>query len=374
MARISQFEFASGDSYEIALTPDEYTDYLAGTLNLSIAHYTNDGMLMLASGVPVTKDLTLANTTDHGYDPDTNEYVISTSAPGGNWNPLPGGGGRYQGYSLYSDDGTTTTVWDARYEALTTADVSQYELVAQNGPIAGTTLTFDNHSVSGAGNSSIYDQTTGGIAYRQGNDAFGDAGTGIPCFGKGTLIGTPDGQLPVEDLRVGQMVNTLNFGPLAILWVGSKTASLTPSTRPVRFRKNSIGNNSPHTDLIVTGDHGMVIDGLIINASTLVNGTSIDWVPISEMAEQLTVYHVETKVHDAIFANGAASETFLDAPSRQIFDNFQEYLDMYGSERLIVENQMPRISSKRLLPQSIRDNFSIPCEATLQFRTDSSHF
>ena len=73
MARISQFEFLHGDSYEIALTPQEYTDYLNGALNLSIAHYTDDGMVMLSGGVPVVKDLTLANTTDHGYDPDTNE-------------------------------------------------------------------------------------------------------------------------------------------------------------------------------------------------------------------------------------------------------------------------------------------------------------
>ena len=360
MARISQFEFASGDSYEIALTPDEYADYLAGTLNLSIAHYTNDGMVMLSSGVPVTKDLTLANTTDHGYDPDTNEYVISTSAPGGNWNPVPGGGGRYQGYSLYSVNGGTTTVWEARYEALTTADSSQYQLLAQNGPIAGTSLTFDNHSVSGAGNSSIYDQTTGGIAYRQGNDAFGDAGSGIPCFAEGTLISTPNGELPVERLSIGTLVDTMNYGPLPTLWIGSKNAVATLKTRPVRFRAGALGNDIPHTDLTVTGDHGIVLDGLIINASALLNGNTIDWLPFSEMGEKFKVFHVETKFHDVIYANGAPSETFCDVSGRASFDNFQEYMRRYGTERVIIESTNLRISSKRLVPQKIKLKLGIP--------------
>jgi hypothetical protein len=56
----------------------------------------------------------------------------------------------------------------------------------------------------------------------------------------------------------------------------------------------------------VTADHGMVIDGLVINASTLVNGDTIDFVPISELDDSFTVYHVETVAHDVILANGIA--------------------------------------------------------------------
>ena len=322
MARISQFEFASGDSYEIALTPDEYTDYLAGTLNLSIAHYTNDGMVMLTSGVPVVKDLTLANTTDHGYDADTNEYVISTSAPGGNWNPLPGGGGRYQGYALYSDDGTTTTVWDARYEALTTADVSQYELVAQNGPIAGTTLTFDNHSVAGNGNSSIYDQTTGGIVYRQGNDAFGDAGTGVSCLTGGTLISTPKGNIAVEDLSSGDLVNTVLNGPQKLRMVIRKRARAKGKSAPVKICKGALGERLPERDLWVSRQHRMLISSPVVakltgSQSTLIAAIKLTRLPgifVDDSADLVEYFHLVFDKFELVIAEGARTESFYLGP------------------------------------------------------------
>ncbi len=53
----------------------------------------------------------------------------------------------------------------------------------------------------------------------------------------------------------------------------------------------------------------MVLDDLMVNASALVNGTSVDWVPLHETPNRFTVYHVETDLHDVIPANGAATET-----------------------------------------------------------------
>ena len=97
--------------------------------------------------------------------------------------------------------------------------------------------------------------------------------------------------------------------------------------QPVRIRAGALGNGLPHSDLTVTADHGMVIDGLIINASALINGTTIDWVPMDELPDRVTYYHVETEDHDVILANGAPAETFVDAVTRSHFDNHQEYLE-----------------------------------------------
>jgi hypothetical protein len=98
-----------------------------------------------------------------------------------------------------------------------------------------------------------------------------------------------------------------------------------------------------------------VIDGLVVNASALVNGSTIDWLPASELPEQLTVYHVETEAHDVILANGVPTETFIDYRDRQSFDNYGEYLDLYGCERIIPEMPRPRISSRRQFPAAIRE-------------------
>ena len=121
---------------------------------------------------------------------------------------------------------------------------------------------------------------------------------------------------------------------------------------PIEFR---LTNALQEGDLTVTGDHGMVIDGLVINASALVNGQTIDWVPMTGLSEIVTVYHVETEDHDVILANGAPAETFVDYADRRSFENYDEYLALYGAERIIREMPRPRSSSARMVPSTIRN-------------------
>ncbi|MDD9730957.1 hypothetical protein PVW46_13655, partial [Mameliella sp. AT18] len=58
--------------------------------------------------------------------------------------------------------------------------------------------------------------------------------------------------------------------------------------------------------------------------------------------------------HDVILANGAPSETFIDYRDRRGFDNFDEYLDLYGVERIVPEMPHPRISSARMIPAELQ--------------------
>lgn len=192
----------------------------------------------------------------------------------------------------------------------------------------------------------------------------GDTATGnfTTCFGAGTLIQTADGVCPVENLAIGDLVPTSSGQIVPVRWIGRQSRSKFVSRhhiQPVLIRAGALGNGLPHTDLTVTGEHGMLIDGLLINASALVNGSTIDWVPLDDLPETVTYYHVETENHDVILANGAPAETFVDYVGRQAFDNYQEYLDLYGAERIIPEIPQPRISSQRLLPDAIRQKLGI---------------
>ncbi len=103
----------------------------------------------------------------------------------------------------------------------------------------------------------------------------------------------------------------------------------------------------------------MVIEGLVINASALVNGTTIDWVPMAELPDRVTYYHVETENHDVILADSALAETHVDIPVRMAFDNYGEYIAVYGAERIVPEITMPRITSARLLPEAIKARLGI---------------
>jgi hypothetical protein len=67
--------------------------------------------------------------------------------------------------------------------------------------------------------------------------------------------------------------------------------------------------------------------GLLIESKDLVNGISILQ---AERVKTVDYFHIELETHDAIFAEGAASETFIDDDSRGIFHNAQEYAALYG--------------------------------------------
>ena len=180
----------------------------------------------------------------------------------------------------------------------------------------------------------------------------------VTCFGVGTQIATPDGTCAVEDLKTGDMVRTADGRDVAVKWVGHTTIHKTfaPAERltPVRFRAGSLGDNVPARDLTVTADHAMLLDGALCNASALVNGADIDFVPLAEMEERTTFYHIELDRQEILIAEGAETESYVDHVARRSFDNYGEYVALYGDEPAIAELDLPRIASARLLPASVR--------------------
>lgn len=185
------------------------------------------------------------------------------------------------------------------------------------------------------------------------------------CFAAGTMIATPDGERAVETLRAGDMILAADGRSIAVKWIGHQTLYKRFSgqkARPVRVMAGALGNGLPHADLVLTADHALILDGLAINAGALVNGVSIVLEPLETVAEEAVYYHVETEEHDVILANGAEAETFVDYVGRSHFDNYAEYLELFGQPDLVTEMRLPRVSSARLVPQAIRDRL-LPAQA-----------
>jgi hypothetical protein len=155
-----------------------------------------------------------------------------------------------------------------------------------------------------------------------------------------------------------------------VKWIGRQTVNtrfgFTAKLEPVRIKAGALGCGLPHSDLTVCADHGMIVDGLVVNSSARVNGSTIDFVPAAELDARFTYDHIETENHDVILAKGAPAETFVDLAGRMAFDNSQEYLDLYGTESIIPEMDRPRISSRRVLPDAI--------EARSGIRNDANAF
>ena len=185
------------------------------------------------------------------------------------------------------------------------------------------------------------------------------------CFLEGTRIATPSGERAVESLAIGDLVLTADGRAVPVKWIGRQrirnhSIVASPKMEPVCITAGALGNGLPHADLYVTAAHGMIWEGLVVNAGALVNGTTIRFVPLSEMPEVFTWYHIETEGHEEILAHGAPTETFVDYVGRGLFDNHQEYLDLYGAERIIPEMKRPRVSAQRMLPDHLRARLSLP--------------
>jgi len=224
---------------------------------------------------------------------------------------------------------------------------------ATSGPLEGVMVySADNNTIYFLGD---YNYSPGDVVTLVENPL-------TSCFAAGTQIATPFGEVAVETLEIGQPILRADGTETAVKWVGRQ--AMRPAfcglhMQPVRFKAGSLGQGLPQSDLTVTADHGMVLDGLVINASALVNGDTIDFVPYSELPDKMTVYHIETENHDIVLANGAAAETYLDVSTRADFDNYQEYLDVYGADRIIREMDMQRISASRLVPAHIKRRLGI---------------
>ena len=130
----------------------------------------------------------------------------------------------------------------------------------------------------------------------------------IICFSSGTRILTPSGERRIETLGAGDLVVTLDNGPLPIKWIGSTTIRASGAYAPIRVAKGTIGNTS---DLRVSPDHRLLInlDGpeeQLVPAKSLVDNyrITIDYGGI------VTYHHMLFDTPQIVLSTGAASESF----------------------------------------------------------------
>jgi hypothetical protein len=141
------------------------------------------------------------------------------------------------------------------------------------------------------------------------------------CFMRGTMILTPNGEVPVEKLAIGDLVTTLEGESRPIVWVGKGRSLVTPKNpgaRPVIVRQNALADGIPSRDLYLTKAHSLYLDDVLIPVEFLINDHSVLWDDNSRVVEY---YHLELPAHGVLIANGAASESYKDDDNRDTFLN-----------------------------------------------------
>lgn len=172
--------------------------------------------------------------------------------------------------------------------------------------LLGSTITLGSYTIP-AGVTYTYNSSTSTLTFTS-------------CFLRGTLIRTPEGDQPVEELRVGDLVVT-HKGVSEIRWVGRrridpKAIDKPRDTLPVRIMAGAIAENVPERDLFISPDHCMFMEESLIPAKFLVNGITITQ---ETMLDPFEYYHIELEQHSIILAEGAQTETYLDLGGRMSF-------------------------------------------------------
>jgi hypothetical protein len=169
--------------------------------------------------------------------------------------------------------------------------------------------------------------------------------TAVPCFCRGTMIQTPTGEVPVEQLRIGDDVTTMQGGAKPIKWIGRRAYDGRMIKDglfilPVCLRQGSLGPNLPARDLWVSPGHAICLDGVLIPAWLLINGVSIFQVPEVETVEY---FHIELDWHAVIFAAGCPTESFIDDDCRGQFHNAADFAALYPEANPAQASCLPRI-------------------------------
>jgi hypothetical protein len=158
--------------------------------------------------------------------------------------------------------------------------------------------------------------------------------TDMPCYAAGTRILTATGERVVESLLQGDIALTLSGGELSaqpVKWLGRRRIDLTahphPETvAPIRIRRGAFADSMPHTDLLVSPDHAVFVDGKLICARQLINGTTIrqekGWTAVE-------YFHVELDAHAILLAEGLPAESYLNTGNQGFFANSGEPLVLH---------------------------------------------
>ncbi len=209
--------------------------------------------------------------------------------------------------------------------ALVSSGIFNYYSITLKSSQGNTLYTFQK--VEGVGSANAQVAPTINLA----SDAASGTTITLACYAAETRIAVPGGEAPIASLAIGDLVITATGAARPIKWIGRRSYAgrflqANPRALPIRIHAGALGARVPHRDLLVSPEHAMLIDGLLIPAGCLVNGVSI----VQDTACQRIDYiHLELESHDVILAEGTPSETFVDDNSRMTFQNAQEFAALY---------------------------------------------
>lgn len=197
-------------------------------------------------------------------------------------------------------------------------------------------------------------------------DTFPTTPPAVPCFVEGTLIRTHRGDVPVELIRPGDRLQTMDNGLRPVIWAGQRKVCGLGKMAPIRFDIGAAGNQrkllvSPQHRLLLAGWQSELTMGepeTLAAATHLVNGASIRRV----RRPMVTYVHLLCEDHQVIFAEGAPTESLFaggkslsafDAPARaEIRKLFPSLCPIKGTGKGVARPVLNRIAAQLAFAQA----------------------
>ena len=208
-------------------------------------------------------------------------------------------------------------------------------LIVEDGPAAGQYTLSEMRFVTGR-SYELQGWTTDPKAGSPGAFTYSD----YVCFAAGTLIETTQGPQPVEKLRAGARVVTLDHGPQTVIWVGSRRLILDATNenqKPILIKRNALGPGCPQQDLAVSPQHKVFFQGLSSGPTAPRDGffapahflLETEAARVMRGKRSVTYQTFMTARHEIIYANGLGVETFYPGPYGLGLLSPEEYLGVY---------------------------------------------
>lgn len=211
-----------------------------------------------------------------------------------------------------------TIIIDGVKSAGITEDGNTYTLLDENGNQLQATGRFQPVLENGVEGFTVYTDANG-------NTVLTAVDYSNICFLAGSMVRTPEGDVAVESLRSGDHVVALVNGQNVtreVVWTGVAHAKIKADMPddmagyPVRILKNAFAEGVPYKDMLITAEHCLFIDGKMVPARMLVNGSSIFY---DRSITDYDYYHVETAEHSVLTVDGMLTESYLDTGNRAAF-------------------------------------------------------
>ncbi|MGB0958804.1 MAG: Hint domain-containing protein [Halocynthiibacter sp.] len=192
--------------------------------------------------------------------------------------------------------------------------------------------------------------------------------TAVTCFGRGTLISTKYGEVPVENLSQGDLVLTVDNGWQPIRWIGSHQVpdamlAAHETLRPVRIRAGALGASTPTVDMIVSPQHRVLVrskiaqrmfgeEEVLVAAKQLL---ALDGIDVALDQTEVEYFHFMFDQHEVVYSNGALTESLYTGPEAlksvsaasrsEILELFPELTDIQykaPASRMLASGRMGR--------------------------------